>query len=245
MQFDRVQALTFDVYGTLIDWETGIAQALAPWAARQGLVPTRRELLEAFAASESFRQQQNPTLRYPQVLELVFEDIANRFGANAGPADAEAFGESVSEWPAFPDSAEALRRLSRHFKLAVVSNVDRASFAGSQKKLGADFAVVVTAEDAGVYKPEPEPLQQAIDELSEQGVGLDAILHTAQSLFHDHAPAQHLGLRTCWIDRQNHAEGGDWGATLPPPETPAPDLRFRSMAEFADAVDAAFGVGGR
>lgn len=243
MLLSRAQALTFDVYGTLIDWEAGIAQALAPWAAKNGLIASRSQFLDAFAANESRRQQENPELRYPQVLELVFEDIANAFGVTPSPEDAEAFGASVGDWPAFSDSVEALRRLSRHYKLAVISNVDRAAFAGSAKKLRADFDVVVTAEDAGAYKPDLAPFRLAIDELSELGVGFDGILHTAQSLYHDHVPAQRLGLATCWIDRQNHAEGGDRGATPPAPGAPEPDLRYTTMAELAEAVRLAFEAG--
>lgn len=242
MELDRAQALTFDVYGTLIDWEAGISQALAPWAARNGLVASRSQLLGAFAASETRRQQENPELRYPQVLERVFEDIAATFGITASAEDAEAFGASVADWPAFEDSAEALRVLSRFYKLGVISNVDRASFAASNKKLGVDFDVVVTAEDAGAYKPHLAPFKQAVEAFSELGVGFDGILHTAQSLYHDHAPAQSLGLATCWVDRQNHAEGGAWGATPPPARGAKPDMRFNNMAELADAVQIAFAV---
>lgn len=241
MVLDRAQALTFDVYGTLIDWETGIVEALTPWLERNGVSPDRGRILAAFASSETARQQANPEMRYAEVLELVFEDIAAAFDLPVKPDDAEAFGASVGDWPAFDDSAEALAVLARHYKLAVISNTDRASFAASQRKLGVDFDVIVTAEDAGAYKPHLDPFRMAIDELSDQAVGFDAILHTAQSLYHDHAPAQRLGLATCWIDRQNHAEGGAWGATPPPPGAPEPDRRFPSMAAFAAAVHAEVG----
>lgn len=239
MDLLRFEALTFDVYGTLIDWETGIAEALAPWARRHGVSATRSALLDAFARHESHRQQENPDMLYPHVLELVFEDIARDFSVSPTPAEAEAFGESVEDWPAFADSADALGYLTRHYRLGVVSNVDRTSFAASNKKLGVAFDSIVTAEDAGAYKPRLEPFHLSIDSLSEIGVGFDAILHTAQSLFHDHAPARQLGLATCWIDRQNQAEGGAWGATPPPPGSPRPDLWFPSMAALVEAHKAA------
>lgn len=235
MKLNAFEALTFDVYGTLIDWESGIVQALEPWAERRGLEIDRAALLDAFARHESRRQQENPTTLYPQVLELVFEDIARDFGVEPRRADAEAFGESVSDWPAFDDSAGSLAYLARHYRLGVISNVDRASFAASNTKLGVAFDVIVTAEDAGAYKPNLQPFSLAIDALSELGIGFDSILHTAQSLFHDHAPGKELGLATCWIDRQGHAEGGAWGATPPPPGAPRPDIRFRSMAALVEA----------
>jgi len=105
----------------------------------------------------------------------------------------------------------------------------------SKQKMGMDFDVLVTAEDAGAYKPDLKPFHMAIERMSDIGIGFDRILHTAQSLFHDHAPAQQLGLATCWIDRQDLAGGGGWGATPKPPGSPDPDLRFTSMAEFVDA----------
>lgn len=241
MVLDRAQALTLDVHGTLIDWEAGIVQAVAPWLQRNGASANRRDILAAFAASETRHQQANPETRYPEILELVFADIAVHFGLSAGPDAAEAFGASAGDWPAFPDSLEALAILARYFKLAIVANTDRASFNAAQRKLGADFDVVVTAEDAGAYKPDLDPFRLAIDELSEQGVGFDAILHTAQSLYHDHAPAKQLGLATCWIDRQNQAEGGEWGAAPPPADAPEPDRRFATMADMAEAVQAEVG----
>lgn len=235
MLLDRAQALTFDVYGTLIDWESGIVEALTPWAERHGVAADRAALLAAFARFETRRQQENPDTRYPEVLALVFEDIARAFGVTPSGAEAEAFGDSVGDWPAFPDSAEALTYLARHHRLGVISNVDRASFAASNRKLGVAFDVVVTAEDAGAYKPDLAPFRMAVDALAEIGVGFDGILHVAQSLYHDHAPAERLGLASCWIDRQDQAAGGAWGATPPPPGAPKPALRFAGMAAMVAA----------
>ncbi len=232
---NQFSTLTFDVYGTLIDWETGIANALSPWAESAGLDASRDDLVAAFGRHESRRQQENPGTLYPQVLELVFRDIAGDFGLEASAEDAAAFGRSVPDWPAFPDSAEALAYLARHYRLGVISNVDRASFEGSRRRLGADFDVVVTAEDAGAYKPDLRPFHLTLERLAGIGVERDAILHTAQSLFHDHAPGSQLGLTTCWIDRQGQAEGGAWGATPPPPGAPEPDVTYPSMAALVEA----------
>jgi 2-haloalkanoic acid dehalogenase type II len=238
MVLDRARALTFDVYGSLIDWETGIVEAVAPWLQRNGVTAGRRDILAAFAASEPARQQANPECRYPEILELVFADIAAHFGLSPTPDAAEAFGAAVTDWPAFADSAAALGVLARRYKLAVIANTDRASLAAAQRKLGVAFDVAVTAEDAGAYKPHLDPFRLAIDELSDQAVGFDAILHTAQSLYHDHAPAQRLGLATCWLDRANQADGGEWGATPPPAVWPVPDRRFTSLAAMAEAARA-------
>ncbi|MDZ7713571.1 MAG: HAD-IA family hydrolase [Rhodovibrio sp.] len=236
MDLTAFQALTFDVYGTLIDWETGIADALAPWAERNGVPADRAQLLGAFARHETTRQQENPDTRYADVLELVFADIAGDFGVKPTRADAYAFGESVQEWPAFDDAAEALKRLQTRYRLGVISNVDRASFVMSQAKLGVNFDLQVTAEDAEAYKPDPAPFEMALDWLNEIGIGFDAILHVAQSPYHDHVPAKALAMTTCWIDRQGLAQGGAWGATPEVPDRPRVDATFPSLAALADAA---------
>lgn len=234
MRLHDFRALTFDVYGTLIDWETGIADALQPWAERHGVEAGREALLEAFGGAESRRQQENPEMVYPEVLELVFEDIARTFNVDPTPHEAAEFGASVEHWPAFSDSAPALAYLQQHYRLGVVSNVDRVSFVFSNDKLGVTFDIVVTAEDAGAYKPDPKPFHLALERMTEIGIAHDAILHTAQSLFHDHDPARRLGLTSCWIDRRE-PRGGGWGATPPPPEETQPAFRFPSMEALCEA----------
>ena len=236
MDLNAFQALTFDVYGTLIDWETGIADTLDPWAARNGVTADRAQLLGAFARHETRRQQENPETRYPDVLELVFEDIAGDFGVKPARGDAYAFGESVQHWPAFGDAPDALKRLRTRYRLGVISNVDRASFVMSQAKLGVNFDLQVTAEDAEAYKPDHAPFEMALDWLNEIGIGFDAILHVAQSPYHDHVPAKALGMTTCWIDRQGLAQGGAWGATPEVPDRPQADAAYPSLAAFADAA---------
>ncbi|MBK1696686.1 HAD-IA family hydrolase [Rhodovibrio salinarum] len=236
MDLSAFQALTFDVYGTLIDWETGLVDALAPWAARQGVDADRPALLAAFARHETRRQQENPDTLYADVLELVFADIAADFGVKPTRAEAYAFGESVQHWPAFDDAADALTRLQTRYRLGVISNVDRASFGMSQAKLGVNFDLQVTAEDAQAYKPDPAPFEMALEGLNEIGIGFDAILHVAQSPYHDLRPAQRLGLATCWIDRQGLADGGAWGATPALSERPPVDATYPTLAAFADAA---------
>jgi 2-haloacid dehalogenase len=231
-------ALTFDCYGTLIDWEAGILAGLRPWAAAHRVEAGDEELLAAFGRAETRREADHPTAPYPEILAGVLEDLAAELGTTASPEEAAAFGDSVKDWPAFPDSADALAYLKQHYKLVIVSNVDRASFRHSNAKLGVTFDAVVTAEDAGAYKPAPDHFHLALARLAELGVPSDRVLHVAQSLFHDHVPAKELGLRTIWVNRRAsrpHGSGGAGsGATPLPPVPVTPDGEVPTMAALAD-----------
>lgn len=224
--------LTFDCYGTLIDWEAGLLRALA--ATLPGVERPAGEVLETFARFEAEEEAASPALPYPEILSRVHHRLAEEWCLERG--NPEAFGASVGDWPAFPDSRDALRILERHYRLVILSNVDRRSFASSQARLGVDFDFVFTAEDIGSYKPDPRNFAFLLDRLGAAGVGRERILHTAQSLFHDHQPAASLGLATCWIDRRHDLEG--WGATPPPATEVAVDFRFRSLGEMAAAIEA-------
>jgi 2-haloacid dehalogenase len=233
MQLSDFSALTFDCYGTLIDWETGIGEALAPWLERAGVSLERGQVLEAFAQLESAQQRATPAMRYPDLLAEVHRGLAERFGIAPDAKAATAFGASVPDWPAFPDSADALAHLKRHFQLVILSNVDRASFATSNRKLGVTFDAIYTAEDVGSYKPDPRNFDYLLRHLAERGIGKEQILHTAESLYHDHIPAKRIGLATCWIHRRAGKEGH--GATSVPRSEVKPDFRFESLAAMADA----------
>jgi len=221
--------LTFDCYGTLIDWERGIAEALAPWTRRHGRAVSDGEIIAAFGACESARQSANPAMPYPEILAAVMRDLAGRWDIPVSDAEAAGFGASVKDWPAFPDSVAALAYLKRHYKLVIVSNVDRASFAQSNERLGVTFDAVITAEDVGHYKPDPENFSYMLDVLAGMGVTKGDILHTAQSLYHDMVPARAMGLATLWVNRRQGSDG--WGATPPPAVPVIPDLEVASMAE--------------
>lgn len=234
------KALTFDCYGTLIDWEAGIWDALQPLFVKNGRSDvTRAAALTAFAAQETAQQAATPTLAYTGVLENVHGAIANGFDMETTvDLDAE-FGVSVAHWPAFADTAAALRYLKTRFKLFILSNVDRAGIAASGRKLGVEFDGIYTAEDIGSYKPAPANFDYMLDHLDRDfGLQPGDILHTAQSLFHDHVQARAHGLANAWIDRQHLSESGDWGATAAVDERPETDFIFYSMAELADAVRA-------
>ena len=233
MKLANYKVLTFDCYGTLIDWEAGIYTALQPLLARAARQPSKDAVLETFARHESSQQVETPQMIYSDVLAAVHRRLAREWGIAASDADHRLFGDSVPDWPAFPDSAEALAYLKHHYKLVILSNVDRASFAGSNVRLGVTFDAIYTAQDIGSYKPELSNFHYMLDRLAEFGIAKSDILHTAQSLFHDHAPARAVGLASAWIDRR-HATGG-FGATMAPPASAGYDVRFNSMADLAAA----------
>ena len=236
MNLGDYEALSFDCYGTLIDWEAGIAAVLRPWAHSHGLTMSDEELLTAYSSHEARAEEENPRYEYPQILETAMRSLGEELGIPVSDEEAATFAVSVPDWPAFPDSQEALERLARRYKLIILSNVDRESFAGSNKRLGVTFTSILTAQDIGSYKPSPRNFQALKDECARLGIAEGKLLHVAQSLFHDHVPAKDAGLPSVWINRRHDNPG--WGATPAPPAEVTPDWTFTSMAAFADAVDA-------
>jgi len=232
------RVLTFDCYGTLIDWESGIWDSLQPLITASGRDDiTRNAALVQFARLESAQQAATPDMLYPKVLAAVHAGLAAQYGLATTPQMDADFGASLPHWPAFPDSADALRILKRHYKLVILSNVNRAGFAASNRKLGVEFDAIYTAQDVGSYKPNSRNFSHMLTRLrADHGVTPDQILHTAQSLFHDHVPATKAGLARAWIDRQGLSEGGDWGATAEVPERPDVDFLFPTMMAMAQAV---------
>jgi putative hydrolase of the HAD superfamily len=238
LDLTKYQALSFDCYGTLIDWESGIAAVLAPWAREHDLDLTAEQLLLAYADNEAAVERENPSEPYPDVLAMAFRRTGETLGAPVSYTWARRLADSVPDWPAFPDSADALARLARHYKLIILSNVHRAGFAASNQRLHGDFAAVITAEDVGAYKPAEKHFRALDAALPRLGVDRPGLLHVAQSLFHDHVPARREGLPSVWINRRHDRPG--WGATPQPTDAWSFDLEFTSMAEFADAVERAF-----
>ena len=232
--FDRFEAMSFDCYGTLIDWETGIATALEPWATRNGLTLGGEAIIAAHGRHETHVEDDMPGALYPIVLGETLRRVGAELGAEVTDADAHAFGQSVKDWPAFPDSAAALKRLATRFKLIILSNIDRASVAASKPRLGVEFDAIITAEDVGSYKPQRGHFDRLFEELQRLGVARDRLVHVAESLFHDHQPAAELALPSVWIHRR-HGKGGT-GATATPSGEVSPTWRFTSMAEFAEAA---------
>ncbi len=235
MKLSDFTTLTFDCYGTLIDWETGLLGALADWRGRTGVAADERELLQAFALAESAEEAANGAALYPRILAGALGRMAASLGVDSHEDERAAFGDSVGDWPAFPDTAAALAILKQRYKLVILSNIDRTSFARSNEKLGVEFDAVYTAEDIGSYKPDPANFRYLLEHLkSDLGVAPGEVLHTAQSLYHDHVPARAMGLAICWINRGAGKPGG--GATKTPETATEPDFTFTTMAEMAAAV---------
>ena len=228
--FDRFDVLTFDCYGTLIDWETGLLAALRPVLERAGAEASDDELLELYAKHEAGLEA-GPYLRYREVLAEALRRIGAELGFEPRSDELESFSGSVRDWPAFGDSGAALRRLHERFKLAVITNCDDDLFAASAERLGVEFDWVITAEECRSYKPSHNNFEVALERI---GVPPERILHVAQSLFHDHVPAKEIGLASVWINRREGRPGA--GAT--PPAEAQPDLTFPDMGSFAEAATA-------
>ena len=228
MKLSQFSTLTFDCYGTLIDWETGIYNALQPLLQKVQPSPTRGESLMIFSELESGIQSKFPDLLYSQVLRKVHIEIAKHFDIAADDELHAEFGESIQRWPAFPDSAESLQYLKQHYRLVILSNVDRTGFKRSNRHLKVEFDDIFTAQDIGTYKPSIKNFNYMLSKLGESGVRKSEILHTAQSLFHDMAPAAEIGLATCWIDRRAGRKGS--GATPAVNQPLKIDFRFKSLA---------------
>jgi 2-haloacid dehalogenase len=225
LDYGAFEVLTFDCYGTLIDWESGLAPGL------QDVVGGEREDLLARYARHEAEAEAGPYLRYREVVAAGLRGVAAELGAEPTEAQVAAFADSVGDWPAFPDSAEALVRLKERFRLGVITNCDDDLFARSNEKLGVEFDWVITAEQVGAYKPSERGFEVAFERI---GLPRERILHVAQSLFHDHVTAKRLGLSTVWIDRRH----GRAGAGATPPAEATPDATFPDMASFAAAATA-------
>ena len=229
LNFDQYAVLTFDCYGTLIDWESGIWAALEPILVAHGVRIGREQALVAYGVLES-EIEHGEYVNYKTILRLVLDGFGKRLGFTPTPAELEAFSLSVRDWPAFPDSPAALQALGKKYKLAIVSNVDDDLFAYSAQKLGVTFDWVITAQQVQSYKPAPAHFHEAFRRI---GLPRSQILHVAQSLFHDIVTAKSLGLSTVWVNRR-HNQGGT-GAT--PPTQATPDVEVPDLASLARLVE--------
>jgi 2-haloacid dehalogenase len=233
MKLSDFKALTFDCYGTLIDWESGMVEALKPLTSRMKQALPRDRILEAHARHESSQQAYTPAMKYSDLLSVVYKRLAEEWGLAASWDECQAYGNSVKDWPAFSDSVAALAYLKKHYKLVILSNIDNASFAPSNQRLQVMFDAIYTAQDVGSYKPSDRNFDYMIAKLQSLGIAKSEILHTAESLFHDHAPANKHGLASCWIYRRHDQQG--FGATMNPGAAPKHNFRFNSMADLVAA----------
>ena len=234
------RVLTFDCYGTLIDWEGGIWDALQPLIMRGGgSAVTRDAGLLAFAKWEAHHEHESPELRYPDLLARVHHSIAESVGLETS----DALGRGVRRVGGALAGVPGHRgRAARpQATLPAGHPVQRASrrFRRLEPEARVEFDAIYTAEDIGSYKPADANFEYMLAHLkSDFGLERTDVLHTAQSLRHDHAPANRFGLANVWIDRQRLSEGGSWGATEKVESMPATDYVFFSMGEMAAAVEA-------
>ncbi len=228
LDYGRFEALTFDCYGTLIDWEAGILAGIRPSLAARGVTPPDDELLEVYAAAEAALEA-GPYQRYREILGRSMREVAAHYGVGLDLPEVAAFADSVGAWPGFSDSPEALALLEQRFRMGVIINCDDDLFARSAARLETTFDWVITAQTAHSYKPDPHSFEVAFERIE---VPRERILHVAQSLFHDHVPAKALGMTTVWINRRHDRPRS--GAT--PPADATPDATFPDMASFAAAA---------
>jgi 2-haloacid dehalogenase len=218
------EVLTFDCYGTLIDWEAGLSEAYGRVLRAHGADADPDEVLVAHGRHET-QWEGGPYIPYREVLVRTLRDVCATLGVKPDQAEARAFADSVGSWPPFADSAASLVALGRRYGLGVITNCDDDLFELSRQSLGADLDFVITAQRARSYKPSLRPFELALETID---VPRERVLHVAQSLFHDHVPARQLGLSTVWIDRRRDRPGS--GAT--PPASAEPDLAVPDMATF-------------
>jgi putative hydrolase of the HAD superfamily len=227
--------LTFDVVGTLIDFEQGILDCLHARMDTAGLGLTDHALLEAFARAEDVLQRTAPHLPFSEMLAPIQRGMAAELDLPVRDQDAGALRASIPDWPAFPDAVDALRRLGARHRLVALTNAGRWATAQMARTLGDPFDDVVTVEDVGVNKPDPQVFAFCRGRQSVHGYELGDHLHVAQSQYHDIAVAKRLGFATCWIERR--AGQGSTGATPAPATVTTPDLHFTTLSQLADALD--------
>ena len=228
LNLDDFEVLTFDCYGTLIDWESGILESLRPVFANHHIELVADKALELYGGLE-VEAERGDYIEYKAVLRQVLEGFGSRLGFVPTQTELQRFSESVKDWPAFPDSARALKLLKRKYKLAIISNIDDDLFAFSARRLQTAFDWVITAQQVKSYKPSMNNFLVAFERI---GLPRGKLLHVAQSLFHDIVPARALGLSTVWVNRRNNKPG--FGAT--PPAQGEPDLEVPSLQALAEKI---------
>jgi 2-haloalkanoic acid dehalogenase type II len=234
MKLSDFKMLTFDTYGTLIDWESGIYNGLQPLLDKLPLRLDRDEVLELFAEYEMQQQREHPQQLYSSVLADVGRSIAKKWQVKISDEEAGTFGRSVKHWPEFADSATTLKYLRQHYLMATVTNCDRISYMGSNSRLEIEWDGIYTAQDIGCYKPNLRNFDYMFERARrDHGVLPHQILHVAQSLTHDMVPATQKGMSKVWINRRHNVDG--LGATAPPQGDYTIEWEFNSMADFVAA----------
>ena len=231
MSFRDFKVLTFDVVGTLIDFEAGILRAVRRISGKTPAELSDDRIFESYKRGRDAHYE-----RSSEVMGLVYLHLAKELGIPADSAAAEAFQMEVLRWPAFPDSAAALKRLRARFRLIAMTNADRSAFSFYSQTLGNPFHDSVTADEARCAKPDPQFFAFNRGRQSVVGYKMEEILHVAQSQYHDIGIAKSLGYKTCWIERRQGQKG--FGGTPAVAALTQPDFHFSTLKALADAVDA-------
>lgn len=219
-----IDAITFDCYGTLIDWEAGIVSSVAPVLASHGSTWSRSDILRAYSEIEH-REETGSYLPYREVLRRVMQGIGERAGIALSTRECETLVRSFADWPVYPDTPPALQALKTRFRIGVLSNVDRDLFALTAPKLGVALDVLVTAEDVRSYKPARGHFMQGLARL---GIPPSRVLHAAESPYHDLGVAREMGMRTAWVRRRQGS-----GPTASGDAVAHADLVVADMSELA------------
>ena len=236
----RFKVLSISLIGTVVDLETGIMDYIAPIAEKAGVSVAAPAILESFGWAEEKRHALTPDLTFTDLLAPIYREMAGVLRLPTKHREAAKFRKSILDWPAFPDSVDALARLSRHFRLVAVTNADNIAYWSMAKALGEPFSDKVTSEDVSVSKPDPQVFAYLRGQQSVHGFNRGDILHVSQSKFHDIGIAAELGFATAWIERRRGKPGT--GATPAPAKPVKPDFRYSNLAKLADAADQVFGT---
>lgn len=228
------KVLTFDVVGTLIDFETGILDYIRARAAASPVRPSDEAILEAYAEGEDIQHHEAPRLPFPSMMAPIYRHMAAKLALPSGEEDAQGFRLSIPRWPAFPDSVAALKRLRKSFHLVAMTNSDNWALSHFAATLDQPFDDLVTAEMVGWNKPDPQVFAFVRGRLSKEGYGFNDILHVAQSQYHDIEVSMRLGYKTCWIERRMGKEGA--GGTPVSGDYVKPHYHFATLKDLADGV---------
>lgn len=229
LNFNHFKVLTFDCYGTLIDWETGILSTLRMILANHYIVLSDERILKTYAELEA-QLEKGIFQNYKSILKCIVEGFGKKFGFEAGEFEKIYLVESLKSWQPFPDTVDALKTLKKRFKLGIISNIDNDLFSYTEKHLQISFDWIITSEYVGSYKPSLNNFIKAIEII---GIPKNEILHIGQSIYHDIAPAKKLGLTTVWINR-HYGEKSPYGAT--PPAEAEPDLEVPNLKKLVEKM---------
>jgi 2-haloacid dehalogenase len=228
IDFDSIKVLSFDCYGTLIDWESGIASALRPVLKAREINLSEQQTLELYAELES-EIEGDTYITYREVLRRIMQQLGVRYKFSPTKAELNALANSLADWKPFSDTVESLRRFHSRFKLAIISNIDDDLFELTARHLEIEFDWLITAKQVGAYKPSLDVFRFAYDRI---GMPKEKMLHVAQSLYHDIAPANRLGQKCVWVNRREHRDG--FGAT--PRASAQPDLEVSDLKTLVSMI---------